>query len=68
MRAVFDKSLFGDNVIVTETLDGTNPIAQFKLGVPCAQCGTNCSRGSNLAALCASDFEVSSADTNYLHN
>ena len=62
MRAVLDKSLFSDNVIVTETLDGTNPFAQFKLGVPCAQCGTKCSRGSNLAGLCASGIEVSSAD------
>ena len=68
MRAVLDKSLFSDHVIVTEVLDGRNPIAQFKPGVLGAQCGTNCSRGSNLAALCASDFQVSSAETNYLHN
>ena len=68
MRAVLDKSLFGDRVIVTQTLDGANPTAQVKRG---ARCGSHCNRRlqeSNLAALCASDFQVSSTEMHdFLH-
>ena len=59
MRAVLDKSLFGDCVIVTKTLNGADHIAQFKLGVPCAYRRTGQRQGSNLAALCTSDLQVS---------
>ena len=62
MRAVLDKSLFGDCVIVTKTLDGAKHAAQFKLEGPCKSRSTNCSKGSNLAALCSSDFQVSSTE------
>ena len=62
MRAVLDKSLFGDRVIVTETLDGAKHTSQFKLGGPCESRSTNHLKGSNLAALCASDFQVSSTE------
>ena len=64
MRAVLDKSLFGDGVIVTETLDGAHPTAHSKLGVPCASRSAHCLQGSNLSALCKSDFQVSSTEMN----
>ncbi len=64
MRAVLDKSLFGDRVIVTKTLDGSKHTAQFKLGGLCESRSTNHSKGSNLAALCTSDFQVSSTEAN----
>ena len=66
MRAVLDKSLYGDRVIVTKTLDGAKHTIQFKLEGPCESCSTNRSKGSNLAALCTSDFQVSSTEINVL--
>ena len=66
MRTVLDKSLFGDRVIVTETLDGSKHIAQFKLGGLCESRAINRPKGSNLAALCTSDFQVSSTEANSL--
>ena len=66
MRAVLDKSLFGDRVIVTETLDGSKHTAQIKLDSPCESRSTNRSKGSNLTALCKSDFQVSPTEMNVL--
>ena len=59
MRTVLDKSVFGDRVIVTETLDGAYPAAQSKLGAPRGSHYAHRLQGSNLAALCKSDFQVS---------
>ena len=66
MRAVLDKSLFGDCVIVTETLDGAKHTTQCKLEGPCESRSTNRSKGSNLTALCKSDFQVSPTEMNVL--
>lgn len=66
MRAVLEKSLFGDCVIVTETLDGANHTAQVNLGAPCKSHFTNRLKESNLAALCTSDFQVSTTEMNVL--
>ena len=66
MRAVLDKSLFGDHVIVTKTLDGAKHAAQFKLEGPCESRSTNHSKGPNLTALCTSDFQVSSTEANVI--
>ena len=74
---MLDDSLFGDNVIVTSTLEGGCDVAWFKPGVLCAGCYTShkskgsnprcgcCidhhSTGSNLEALCTTDIQVSSS-------
>ena len=65
MRAVLDKSLFGDRVIVTETLDGAHPTAQSNLEAPRRSHYAHRLQGSNLAALCKSDFQVSSSEMKF---
>ena len=66
MRAILDKSLFGDHVIVTKTLDGAKHTTQCKLEGPCQSRSTSRSKESNLTALCKSDFQVSSTKSECL--